>query len=492
METLGWYLLALLSILSTYFLPRVRRPQPPSPFALPIIGHLYLINSSKTPIYRTLQALSLKHGPIMSLRLGVSRILLLSSASAVKACFPEHDITFSNRPKTVRGDIAGYNSTTIAWCQYGDHWRNLRRVTALNIFSPACIRRSGLLRDSEVRVTLRQLYNDSNRVQKVRVNLFSVIAKLALRHAGRLVDGIPVENIEDYLKPSVLLNPLDCSPFLRWIGYGGIEKKLKEMYKGKDAYLQGLIDNYRRKMELDSGQGGPDKTIVEALLALQAAEPQVYTDDFMKGVIAIMFTAGMDPPVRTMEWAMALLLNHPSVLEKAQNEIDSHVKSGELIEDSDIPKLKYLHCIICETLRLFPAAPLLLPHYSSEDCIISGYKIPKNTIVYINTWAIHRDQNVWEDPDEFRPERFLSGEAERDGYKYIPFGIGRRVCPGESLGLRMIGIILAALIQCFDWERVGSELVDLSAVGEVTLSMAKPLEAMYSPRPSMIPFLSQI
>ncbi|CAM8938486.1 unnamed protein product [Rhodiola kirilowii] len=200
----------------------------------------------------------------------------------------------------------------------------------------------------------------------------------------------------------------------------------------------------------------------------------------------------MDPPVRTMEWVMALLLNHPSVLEKARNEIDSHVKSGELIEDSDIPKLKYLHCIICETLRLFPAAPLLLPHYSSEDCIISGYKIPKNTIVYMNAWAIHRDQNVWEDPDEFRPERFLSGEAERDGYKYIPFGIGRRVCPGESLGLRMIGIILAALIQCFDWERVGSELVDLSAVGEVTLSKAKPLEAMYSPRPSMIPFLSQL
>ncbi|CAM8919453.1 unnamed protein product [Rhodiola kirilowii] len=159
METLSGYLLAILFILSTDFLRRVWRRQPPSPFALSIVGHLYLIKAPKTPIYRTLQALALKHGPIISLRLGFCRALLLSSASAVKACFSEHDITFSNRPKTLAGEITGYNSTTIGWSQYGDHWRNLHRVIAFNMFSPACIRKSGLVRTSEVRTTLRNLYN---------------------------------------------------------------------------------------------------------------------------------------------------------------------------------------------------------------------------------------------------------------------------------------------------------------------------------------------
>ncbi|KAL9683150.1 hypothetical protein QQ045_014966 [Rhodiola kirilowii] len=213
----------------------------------------------------------------------------------------------------------------------------------------------------------------------------------------------------------------------------------------------------------------------------------------MKGVIVIMFTAGMDTAVRSMEWTMALLLNHPEVLQKARKEIDIHVKPGELIDDADIPKLTYLHCIMCETLRLFPVAPLLMPHYSAEDCVVSGYKIPKNIILLMNVWAIHRDPNVWEDPGEFRPDRFLSGEAERDGFKFMPFGVGRRTCPKAALGLRLIGLILASLIQCFDWERVGNELEDLSeGFGEVTLPKGKPLEAMYSPRPSMIPFLSQL
>lgn len=288
METLSCFLIALVLLLSTYFLRRVWRPQPPGPLALPIIGHLYLINSAKTPIYRTLQTLSFKYGPIMSLRLGLRRVLLLSSASAVRECFSDNDVTFSNRPKTLNGEVTGYNSTTIGWSQYGDHWRNIRRVIALNMFSPTSIRRSAIVRNSEVRVTLRNLYKDSDLDRKIRVNLNIVIAKLALRNAGRLVDGNPIENIGDFFKPSALLNLLDYMPFLRRIGYGGIEKRLTEMFKGRDEFLQKLIDNYRGKEGFGIGSSKlGNKTIVEGLLALQAAEPDVYTDDMLKGIIVV-------------------------------------------------------------------------------------------------------------------------------------------------------------------------------------------------------------
>ena len=204
-----------------------------------------------------------------------------------------------------------------------------------------------------------------------------------------------------------------------------------------------------------------------------------------------MFTAGTDTSFLTMQWAMSLLLNHPEVLEKARNEIDEHIGQGRLIEDSDFPKLPYLRCIINETLRLFPAAPLLVPHFSSEDCTISGYKIPRNTTLMINAWAIHRDPNLWEEPTKFKPERFEGIDVGCEGFKFIPFGKGRRTCPGNTLAIRFVALTLGTLIQCFEWKRLGQELVDLEERSSLTMHKVKPLDALCKPRLSMINFASQ-
>jgi len=185
--------------------------------------------------------------------------------------------------------------------------------------------------------------------------------------------------------------------------------------------------------------------------------------------------AGTDTSAITLEWAMANLLNHPKIMKKAKMELDTHIGQNRLVDEADISKLPYLQSIVSETLRLHPAAPLLVPHFSSEDCTIGEYNIPQNTIVIVNAWAIHRDPNLWSDPTHFKPERF---ENETEINKLLPFGLGRRACPGANLAQRTVSLSLALLIQCFDWKRTSNEEINLVEGKGITVTRKLPLEAM--------------
>jgi len=182
-----------------------------------------------------------------------------------------------------------------------------------------------------------------------------------------------------------------------------------------------------------------------------------------------------------MEWALANLLNHSNILEKARTEIDSQIGQDHLIDELDLAKLPYLQNIITETLRLHPPVPLLIPHYSSDDCTIGGYDVPRDTIVMINAWAIHRDPEQWPDPTAFKPERFESGGGQMNRLM-LPFGMGRRACPGAPLAHKMVGLTLASLIQCFEWKRTGEEEVDMGEGEGLTMPKEKPLEALCKAR----------
>jgi len=141
--------------------------------------------------------------------------------------------------------------------------------------------------------------------------------------------------------------------------------------------------------------------------------------NFFCYIFQVMLLAELDTSSQTLEWAMTLLLDHPEILEKAITEIDSHIDNERIVEDSDLPKLTYISCIINETLRLFPPSPLLIPHYSSEDCTIGGYHVAKGTLLLVNAWAIHRDPTLWEEPTKFKSERFEKDKFEGFSFKYI-------------------------------------------------------------------------
>lgn len=206
----------------------------------------------------------------------------------------------------------------------------------------------------------------------------------------------------------------------------------------------------------------------------------------------VMLSAGSDTSAGTMEWALSNLLNNSKTILQAQEEIDTNVGQSRLIEESDIAKLPYLYGIMKETLRMYPVAPVLVPHESSEECSIGGFHVPRGTMLLVNMWAIQNDPNLWEEPSKFKPERFQGLEEERDKYMLLPFGAGRRGCPGEGLAMRIFGLALGTLIQCFEWKRVGDEMVDMSEGVGLTMPKAQPLLAMYRPRPVMTKLLSQL
>nr|AVX32606.1 cytochrome P450 VoCYP81Q5 [Valeriana officinalis] len=344
---------------------------------------------------------------------------------------------------------------------------------------------------------LRKLYDGGESSSKVELKTtlseltFNIILRMI---AGKRYFGEDVKENEEAVRFRSLIkeivkyggasNPGDFLPILGWFDYGGFQKNLTRIGKQMDGLLQGLIEEHRREKNKN--------TMVDHLLSLQESEPEYYTDEIIKGLMIVMVTAGTDTSSVTVEWAMSLLLNHPEILKKARAEIDKEVGESRLVDEPDLPKLPYLQNIILETLRMFPSAPLLIPHESSEDFKLGEYDVPKGTIVLINAWAIHRDPNVWDDPTSFNPDRFndfntsntstVGGAVMVANSKLLPFGMGRRQCPGSGLAQRMVGLALASMIQCFDWERVSDGLVDLAEGLGVTMPKAEPLEAVCTPR----------
>ncbi|KAH9755673.1 cytochrome P450 family 81 subfamily K polypeptide 1 [Citrus sinensis] len=512
MENLYCYLIAfLLSIVLIIKLGFTRQQNlPPSPFALPIIGHLYLIKKPG-PFYQALGSLSSKYGPIMYLRLGARPVLVVSSASAVEDCFTKNDIIFANRPKSMAGDHFTYNYTSYAWADYGHIWRTLRRFTVIEIFSSNNLKKSFPILQDEVHCLLHQLFTHSaSGNQKVELKpLFSILSTNFMmrivagkRGTEEVAGAANMEIAKKFLLefkeiffPSMITNICDLFPILRLIGYSkGIEKSYVRLQKMRDEYMQNLIDDIRIRLKKTSSSfetaSMRNKSLIETLLSLQESEPEFYSDDVLKSIIVIMFIAGVETTAVALEWAMSLLLNNPDVLQKVRAEIDCNVANGRMLNDVDLVNLPYLCCVIKETLRLYPPAPLLLPHFSSENCIVGGYHIPRGTTIMVNAWAMHRDSKVWEEPNKFKPERFEGIHSEREGFKHIPFGMGRRACPGAAMAIRTISFALGSLIQCFEWEKIGAE-VDMTASYGLSLSKTVPLVAMCSPRQNMIGMLNR-
>ncbi|XP_073123763.1 cytochrome P450 81Q32-like [Henckelia pumila] len=482
MDTTCFYILLplFLLLLPLIFPSKSRNPNlPPSPApALPVIGHLHLLRPLMHRIYHKF---SEKLGPIFSLRFGTRLVVVVSSPAAAEECFTKNDIVLANRPRLIIGKYIGYNYTSVATTPYGEHWRNLRRLTAIEIFSSSRLNMFQSMRQDETKILLRKLYQKSQN-DFARVELKSLLSEFSFNIIMRMVAGKRYfgeseddeqakeyrELIKEAFRYGGVSNPSDFFPVLRWIDYKGKEKGIKRMSKEMDAFLQGLIDEHRR-----------DKvktTMIGHFLDLQESQPEYYTDSIIKGIIMVMLLGGTDTTSVTIEWAMSVLLNHPEKLEKAKAELDRVVGNHRLVDESEVCKLPYLQNIISETFRLFPAAPLLVPRESSEDCKIGGYDIPKGTILLVNAWAIHRDPMTWDDPDSFNPERFEGGK-EIGAAKLLPFGMGRRSCPGNGLATRVVGLSVGSLVQCLEWRRISEEMVDLSEGIGISMPKAIPLEA---------------
>lgn len=446
---------------------------------------------------------------MVQLWLGYRRTLIVSSASAAEDCLHHNDIIFANRPRLLGAKIIGYDYTTILWASYGPLWRNHRRIAATEILSPHRLNLLADIRADEVRSLLKRINDQAARggdgTVEIKPVLLELLNNVLMRTiAGKRIYGEAVESEEgkrfkmlfkELLASGGAFSAGDFFPFFKYLGLNKVaEKKYKPVFVKLDKFLQDLVDEQRQKMEEDEGDDcnmSSKKNLIQVLLGLQKTDPAYCTEVIIKGLVQILLLTGTETSSSTVEWAATLLLKNPEIHNKARKEIDEHVGYDRLIEEQDLQHLPYLHCIINETLRMYPVTPILPPHESSQDCIVGGYHIPKGTMLNINLWAIQNDPKVWDEPSKFKPERFENVEGDRVGYQFMPFGSGRRACPGENMATRVVGLAIGSLIQCFEWES-GEEDIDMEVKVAVSMWKAKPLQAKFKPRKEMIKLLSQI
>ncbi|CAN6281279.1 unnamed protein product [Urochloa humidicola] len=486
----------------------MQRLPPPSPPAIPVIGHLHLLGK---PIHAALSRLADRYGPVFSLRLGSRDAVVVSSAALARECFTEHDVCFANRPRFPTLMLVSFGGATLPMCGYGSYWRNLRRVATVQLLSAQRVSCMLPVISGEVRAMARRMYRAAAaapgaaaRIELKRrlfeVSLSALMETIARTKTSRAEDDADTDmspEAQELMKALDVFIPLlgaanmwDYLPVLRWFDVFGVRKKIMAAVATRDAFLQRLIDAERRRMDEDDGSDSEKKSMIGVLLSLQKSEPEVYTDTTIMALCSSLFSGGAETTATTAEWAMSLLLNHPETMKKAQAEIDTAVGTSRLITPDDVPRLGYLQCIVSETLRLYPVVPTLIPHESMADCAVGGHHVPAGTMLLVNVYAIHRDPAMWPDPGAFKPERFETGGG--DGF-VMPFGMGRRKCPGDTLALRTLGLVLGTLLQCFDWEAVGGAAgVDMAQGVGITLPRAVPLEALCKPRQDMLPVLQEL
>ena len=202
----------------------------------------------------------------------------------------------------------------------------------------------------------------------------------------------------------------------------------------------------------------------------------------MQGLII----AGLDTTTVTLTWVIYLLLNHRDILDKVQNELDIQVGTKRQVNESDLKKLVYLQATLKEAMRLYPVVPLLIPHEGIEECTVNGYHVPARTQLLINVWKLQRDPRVWEEPCKFQPERFLTKHKDIDvrgqHLELLPFGSGRRMCPGVSFALQVMQFTIASLLQGFDFATPSNEPLDMGEGFGLTMEKSRPLEVLIAPR----------
>ncbi|KAJ4834328.1 hypothetical protein Tsubulata_014231 [Turnera subulata] len=275
-------------------------------------------------------------------------------------------------------------------------------------------------------------------------------------------------NLGDYIRP---IAPLDLQ---------GLRKRLKAISKVFDDFFEKIIDEHVQSQDKNKVKDFVD--VMLEFVGSEEAECKIGRDN-IKAIILDMLMGSMDTSATSIEWGLSEVIKHPGVMRKVQKELVEKVGLDRVVEESDLERLEYLDMVIKETLRLHHVAPLLVPHESTEDCTILGFLIPRKTRVIINAWAIGRDPSAWTEPDKFFPERFMGVDIDLRGHDFqlIPFGSGRRGCPGLQLGLTVVRLVLAQLLHCFDWQLPNDMLpsqLDMTEEFSLVTPRATPLLAI--------------
>ncbi|KAK9989028.1 hypothetical protein SO802_029267 [Lithocarpus litseifolius] len=470
--------------------------------AWPLIGHLHQLGGSK-PAHIVLGNMAEKYGPIFTIWLGVHRTIVVSSWEIAKECFTTNDKAFANRPKGLAAEILGYNYAIIAFSPYGSFWRQMKKMATLEVLSNHRLETLKHIREAEVNDSIKEIYKLFVKNNKLLLEMERWLAYIALNIICRMVVGqrfgratTKVENdrndqcrkaLREFLDLSGKFVVSDALPYLRWFDLGGSKKAMKKTAKELDDVIEEWLKEHKQRKI--SGGVKLHQDFMDLLLSIVTDDDETFSydvDTIVKASCLALILGASDTSTITLTWALSLLLKNPETLTKVQEELDIYIGRERQVKESDLKNLVYLQAVLKETMRLYPAVPLLVPHESMEDCTLVGYHVPVGTRLIVDILKLHRDPNVWVDPSEFRPERFLTTQKDVDvrgqNFELIPFGSGRRMCPGISFALQVMQLTLATLLHTFEISSPSNEPVDMTEKGGLTNQKATPLEVYLTPR----------
>ncbi|XP_057420680.1 cytochrome P450 71AU50-like [Lotus japonicus] len=453
---------------------------PPGPRGLPILGSLHKLSANP---HRDLHQLAQQHGPIMFLRLGFVPTIVVSSPQAAELFLKTHDLSFAGRPPHEASKYISWEQRNLSFGEYGPYWRNMRKMCTLELLSQTKIDSFGGMRRQELNLLIKLLREASS--DGVAVDLSAKISALTADMSCRMVLGkkymdqdLDDKGFKGVMQEGMHLaatpNMSDYIPYIGALDLQGLTKRMKAVHKIFNDFFDKVIDEHMQSENREN----KIKSFVDVMLDFDGTEESEYRIERpnIKAILLDMLAGSMDTSATAIEWTMSELLKNPRVMKKVQMELETVVGMKKKVEESDLENLKYLDMVIKESLRLHPVAPLLIPHHAVEDCVVGEFFIPKNSRVIVNAWAVMRDPSAWTEPEKFWPERFEGSNIDLRGrdFQLIPFGSGRRGCPGLQLGLTMIRLVVAQLVHCFDWKLPNHMLpTDLDMTEEFGLTMPR-------------------
>ncbi|XP_052210913.1 cytochrome P450 71AU50-like [Diospyros lotus] len=471
-------------------------PAPPGPHGMPIVGYLPFLG---TNLCRSFTELAEQYGPIFKLWLGKKLCVVVSSPSLAKEVVRDHDAVFANRDPPRTGLAATYGGLDIAWSPYGAYWRATRKLFSREMLSNTSLEASYNLRRDEVRKTVREVHGKIGSAIDIEEVAFLTAFKVAMAMLwGGTVDSQRVGNIGAEFRMATakmvelmaVPNVSDFFPMLARFDVQGLEQEARQILKQVEQIIDPIIEaglnmGAVRKEELRN-EGRKD--FLQILLGIKetgGAEIALGLEE-IKALLIDIVVGGTETSATTVVWAMTEIMNNPEIMRRVQDELSNIVGMDNVVEESHLPKLHYLNAVLKESFRLHPPLPLLVPRCPSESSIVGGYTIPKDTRVFLNVWAMHRDPEVWDEPSKFKPERFLGGTGNWDfngnNFQFLPFGSGRRRCPGIPLAEKMVMHVLASFLHSFNWHLPGNEEIDLSDKFGIVMKKRTPLMAIPTPR----------
>ncbi|XP_055961219.1 cytochrome P450 89A2-like [Mercurialis annua] len=473
---------------------------PPGPSPIPIFGSSLWLTTSVFDLESALHSLHSKFGPILTLHTGTRPTIFIADRSIAHQALIQQNSIFADRPPALGMEIINTsNQLTISSAFYGPTWRILRRNLTAKILHPLNIKAYAHTRKRALQILKDRIeseFKERGEVQVMSHFQYAMFCLIAFMCLGDNLEENEIKIIEEVQRP-LLLNFVEFSVFSFWPSLTKfLFKKRWDEYmrirKNQENVLIPLIRS-RKEKRLSRNQETENNLLlsyVDTLMDLELPDDKRKLEEQeIVSLLSEVFNGGTETTSTALQWIMANLVKHPQIQENLYIEIKEVVKETIISED-ELQKLPYLKAVVLEGLRRHPPAHMVVPHAVSEDTILGNYLIPKNGSVNFMVAEMGWDSKVWEDPAAFKPERFMTEEVfDMSGnreIKMMPFGVGRRMCPGYSLALLHLEYLVGNLVWSYEWKAGNEDDIDLSEKLEFSVVMKFPLQARIIPRRNQI------